>query len=108
MRRHLSSACFSIGTLWAAAGVMKMVFGAHVTVPFLPPFGLEHVAILPAMITGLVWFGIGAVAGRGAPREDESALPSHVPAPALPGEHGTSPIFAQQTRRADPVSVKRE
>lgn len=66
MRRFLSLACFTLGTLWAAAGVLRFLFGVRMTLPILPPFGLERVVVVPSVVTGLVLFAIGAVLGRQA------------------------------------------
>ena len=74
MRRFLSLTCFTLGTLWAAAGVLKLLFGVRMTLPILPPFGLERVAVVPSVLTGLVLFAIGAVLGREASATDERAL----------------------------------
>jgi hypothetical protein len=79
MRRFLSSACFSLGTVWAAAGILKLLFGVRLTLPLLPPFGLEQIAIVPSLLTGLVLFAIGALLGRavdapGARMSDDTSL----------------------------------
>lgn len=108
MRRHLSSACFAIGTLWVAAGVLKMVFGAQVMLPLVPPFGLDRVSIVPSLFTGLLWFGFGAVIGRGAPRDDAERSLSDAPSASLPHAHITAPHMVPQARQAEPVRVTRE
>jgi hypothetical protein len=90
MRRFLSSACFTFGSIWAAAGILKAVFGVRLTLPLLPPLGLEHVAVIPSLVTGLVLFAIGAVLGRAATTrdglklDDASLEPAAVLAEPLP------------------------
>ena len=87
MRRFLSSACFIIGTVWAAAGILKILFGVRLTLPLLPPFGLEQVAIAPSLVTGLILFAIGAVLGRGANVADRRIFDSEaLESEALLGE----------------------
>jgi hypothetical protein len=74
MRRFASSACFTFGSVWAAAGILKLLFGVRLTLPLLPPLGLGQVAVIPSLITGLVLFSIGAVLGRGANASDGLTL----------------------------------
>jgi|KBSMisStaDraftv2_1062788.scaffolds.fasta_scaffold1464169_2 hypothetical protein len=72
MRRFLSSACFVVGTVWSAAGVLKFLFGIRLTLPVLPPLGLEQVAVGRSIAIGLALFAFGAVLAR-ARRQPETA-----------------------------------
>jgi hypothetical protein len=72
MRRFLSSACFVLGTVWSAAGVLKLLFGTRLTLPLLPPLGLEQIAVARSITIGLALFAFGAVLAR-ARRQLETA-----------------------------------
>jgi hypothetical protein len=72
MRRFLSSACFILGTVWSAAGVLKLLFGTRITLPILPPLGFEQIAVARSITIGLASFAFGAVLGR-ARRQLETA-----------------------------------
>jgi hypothetical protein len=65
MRRFLSSACFALGVVWTTAGAFKFLFGVQLTLPLLPPLGLERVAVVPSIAIGLVLFAVGAVLAKG-------------------------------------------
>lgn len=59
-RRLLGQACYVLGTLWVASGVLKAVFGVMITLPILPPLGLERVHEGSAIITGCCLYFAGA------------------------------------------------
>jgi len=96
MRRFLSSACFTFGSIWAAAGILKLVFGVRLTLPLLPPLGLEQVAVIPSLVTGLVLFATGAVLGRAASALDGRQLDVSLEPAALLGEQ--LPLVATPVR----------
>jgi hypothetical protein len=103
MRRVMSSACFTLGIVWATAGAFKLLFGVTLTLALLPPLGLERVAVVPSVAIGLVLFAVGALLEKGANpiakvRPLNAATASHelldvsegaVVPPVLPG--GASP-----------------
>ena len=72
MRRFFSSACFVLGTVWSAAGTLKLLFGVRVTLPLLPPLGLEQVSVAPSIAIGLAFFATAAILAR-VPRRTEAA-----------------------------------
>jgi hypothetical protein len=86
MRRFLSSACFTFGSIWAAAGILKAVFGVRLTLPLLPPLGLEQVAVIPSLVIGLVLFAAGAVLGRAASTRDARKLDASLEPAAVLGD----------------------
>lgn len=59
-RKSIAGACFFLGSIWAAAGVFKMLFGVRITLSLLPPLGLERVDPLPALAVGLGFCVLGA------------------------------------------------
>jgi hypothetical protein len=60
IRAILARACTGLGTLWTAAGVLKLIFGIRVTFPVFPPIDLERVAAWPAVAIGLLLVFLGA------------------------------------------------
>jgi hypothetical protein len=70
LRAILSGTCFGIGTVWAVAAALKMIFGVAITLPILPPLALERVDVARSLVIALVWFAAGAVVGRYAPVRD--------------------------------------
>ena len=66
MRRFISSACFALGVVWTTAGAFKLLFGVQLTLPLLPPLGLERVAVAPSLAIGLALFVVGALLAKRA------------------------------------------
>jgi hypothetical protein len=66
MRRFMSSACFTLGVIWTTAAAFKLLLGVQLTLPLLPPLGLERVAVAPSIAIGLVLFAVGALLAKGA------------------------------------------
>ena len=58
--RGIAKACAALGTLWTAAGVLKLIFGIRITLPLFPPLDLERVSILPSLTVGLFLVFAGA------------------------------------------------
>ena len=90
LRRGASALAFALGSVWGVAGAFKLLFGTQLTLPILPPLGLERVAAVPAMIVAIVCFGVAAWLGRsrhsspatnpGLPRADKLLLDDANPA----------------------------
>jgi hypothetical protein len=59
-RKAIAGGCFFLGSIWAAAGVFKMIFGVRITFSLLPPFGLERVNPLPALVVAFGFCVLGA------------------------------------------------
>jgi hypothetical protein len=72
-RRALSSAVFGVGSVWAVAGVFKLLFGTQLTLPILPPLGLERVAPWPSIGVAIGLFALGGWLGRSARRAASEA-----------------------------------
>ena len=66
LRGFLSNACFALSSVWAAAGILKLVFGIRITFPLFPPIDLERVAVVPAIGVALGLAVVGAWLGRSA------------------------------------------
>lgn len=66
MRRFMSAVCFALGVVWTTAGAFKLLFGVQLTLPLLPPLGLERVAVAPSLAIGLALFAVGALLAKGA------------------------------------------
>ena len=64
--RTLSTTAFALGGMWAAAGVLHLVFGVAVTFPLLPPIDLGRVHDGTAFASALCYVGAGALLGRSA------------------------------------------
>ena len=72
--RTLSTTCFALGGMWAAAGVLHLVFGVAVTFPLLPPIDLGRVHVETAFATAFCFVVAGAVLGRRTARREVRAL----------------------------------
>jgi hypothetical protein len=59
-RKAIAGGCFFLGSIWAAAGVFKMIFGVRITFSLLPPLGLERVDPLPALVVAFGFCVLGA------------------------------------------------
>lgn len=59
-RKAIAGGCFFLGSLWAAAGVFKMLFGVRITLSLLPPLGLERVDPLPSLVAAFGFCVLGA------------------------------------------------
>ena len=71
VRKSLAGGCFFLGSIWAAAGAFKLIFGVRITYPLLPPIGLERVNPLSALVVALGFCILGAWLERSS---RESAL----------------------------------
>ena len=49
-----------LGTIWAAAGALKLIFGVRITLPLFPPLDLQQVAVWPSLGIGLALVFLGA------------------------------------------------
>lgn len=72
LRSGVANTCFGLGTIWAVAGAMKMIFGTAITFVLLPPLALERVDVTRSLVVALVWFVVGALVGRYAPVREYS------------------------------------
>jgi hypothetical protein len=63
-RKTLSAVCFSLSSVWGVAAVCKLMFGVQVAIFFLPPLGLERVAVVPSLVVAAVLLFTGAWLGR--------------------------------------------
>lgn len=106
-RQVLAKASFGLGTVWGVAGAFKILFGVRLTLPLLPPLGLEHVAAFPALGAALGFFALGAVLGRvstdlGSANEREPGLEEHRSA-----QLGASDVNqSMPSRRATPLPLR--
>ena len=104
-RKALADCSYFLGSVWGAAGALKLIFGIRITFPLFPPIDLERVSPGPAIAIALGLFALGAWLGRGtaapAGRPDlESLAPPHealfaargVPAPRASAVPRTTPI----------------
>ncbi len=64
LRTGLSRVCFGLGSVWAVAGAARLIFGTRITIPILPPLGLEQVRAWEALVAALGLFGAAAWLGR--------------------------------------------
>jgi hypothetical protein len=108
LRRVLSSACFAISSVWAAAGVLKLIFGVRITFPIFPPIDLDRVAAVPAIGVALGLAVVGALVGRASlpsPEREPQGIgavdPQLLPLSAIPT---SSPA---EVRPPTPVSTRR-
>ncbi|HET7552487.1 MAG TPA: hypothetical protein VFK04_14450 [Gemmatimonadaceae bacterium] len=81
-RKVLADCSYFLGSVWGAAGALKLIFGVRITFPLFPPIGLERVSPGPAIAVALGLFALGAWLGRGTEaaadrREIQSLEPSH-------------------------------
>src|SRR3982751_2349147 len=76
MRSALGKVCFGLGSVWTAAGVLKLIFGIRITFPLFPPLDLERVAPGPAITVGLLLVFVGAWLER-------RRVPEHHASPAI-------------------------
>ncbi len=81
-RKALADCSYFLGSVWGAAGALKLIFGVRITFPIFPPIDLERVSPGPAIAIALGLFALGAWLGRGTEptadrRETESLEPSH-------------------------------
>jgi hypothetical protein len=80
-RKALADFSYFLGSVWGAAGALKLIFGIRITFPLFPPIDLERVSPGPAIAIALGLFVLGAWLGRGTGatadhREIESLEPS--------------------------------
>lgn len=106
-RRAVSGACFALGSLWAGAGVLKLLFGVRITLPIFPPLDLDRVLVVPAIGIGLGLAILGAWLGRTQPynRSREAAGVGASDQPLFaPGSVPESSPSAKRT--ATPLSTR--
>jgi hypothetical protein len=72
-RKTISGICFSLSSVWGIAAFCKLAFGVQVAIFFLPPLGLERVAVLPSMAVTAGLLFIGARLGRNRESHDVSS-----------------------------------
>ena len=80
-RKTLADCSYFLGSVWGAAGALKLIFGVRIIFPLFPPIDLERVSPWPAIAVALGLFALGAWLGRGTEtaanrREIESLEPS--------------------------------
>jgi hypothetical protein len=71
-RLALAKICFGLGSIWTAAGVLKLIFGVRVTLPLLPPLDLERVS--PDRRYSLAWCSCSSVRGSNERRFTGSSI----------------------------------
>jgi hypothetical protein len=81
-RKVLADCSYFLGSVWGAAGALKLIFGIRITFPLFPPVDLERVSPGPAIAVAVGLFALGAWLGRGteatAGRPDlDSLAPPH-------------------------------
>ena len=104
-RKALADCSYFLGSVWGAAGALKLIFGIRITFPLFPPIDLERVSPGAAIAVAVGLFALGAWLGRGteapAGRPDtESLAPPHeallaagrVPAPPASAAARATPI----------------
>jgi hypothetical protein len=75
-RRSIAAGCNALGTVWTAAGVLKLVFGVRITFVLFPPIDLGRVNVASSLIIGLVLIVAGAWFRRSALSLDHAEEPS--------------------------------
>lgn len=106
-RKALADCSYFLGSVWGAAGVLKLIFGVRITFPLFPPIDLERVSPVPAIAIALGLFALGAWLGRGTEaaadhREMESLEPSREAELGVGGMDATPALVA--TRAAAPAT----
>ena len=101
-RKALADCSYFLGSVWGAAGALKLIFGIRITFPLFPPIDLERVSPGPAIAVALGLFALGAWLGRGTERaadhrEIESLEPSRE---AQLGAGGVDVMPASVAKRA--------
>lgn len=64
-RKALADFSYFLGSVWGAAGALKLIFGIRITFPLFPPIDLERVSPGPAIAIAFGLFALGAWLGRG-------------------------------------------
>jgi len=104
LRATIAGACHAVGGMWAAAAVLRLVFGAAITIPLLPPLDLARVNVVPALATALGFFAGGALIGRQRRQEPAGEVASaperSLPAPAAAPFTAHSPRAPEHARSA--------
>ena len=101
-RKALADFSYFLGSVWGAAGALKLIFGVRITFPIFPPIDLERVSPGPAIAIALGLFALGAWLGRGTEptgdrRETESLEASRE---AQLGAGGVDAVSASVATRA--------
>ena len=111
-RKALADCCYFLGSVWGAAGALKLIFGIRITFPLFPPIDLERVSPGPAIAVAVGLFALGAWLGRGteapAGRPDVESLAPSRDALLAAGGVPASPASAAQraTPRATPRATR--
>ncbi len=64
-----------LGTIWTAAGALKLIFGVRITLPLFPPLDLQQVSVWPSLGIGLALVFLGAWLRRtGAEKADREIV----------------------------------
>ena len=64
-----------LGTIWTAAGALKLIFGVRITLPLFPPLDLQQVSVWPSLGIGLALVFLGAWLRRtGAEKADRLSV----------------------------------
>lgn len=108
-RKALADCSCFLGSVWGAAGALKLIFGTRITFPLFPPIDLERVSPAPAIAVALGLFALGAWLGReteaaSGQRDVESLAP---PREAQLGAGGVPTSSAAVAPRA-PQSATRQ
>jgi hypothetical protein len=108
IRKALADCSYFLGSVWGAAGALKLIFGIRITFPLFPPIDLERVSPGPAIAIAVGLFALGAWLGRGteapAGRPDvESLAPPH---DALFTAGGVPVPPASAAQRATPIATR--
>jgi len=73
--KALADCCHFLGSLWGAAGALKLIFGVRITFPLFPPIDLERVSPAPAIAIAVGLFVLGGWLGRkGRPTAERSGI----------------------------------
>ena len=108
-RKALADCSYFLGSVWGAAGALKLIFGIRITFPLFPPIDLERVSPGPAIAVAVGLFALGAWLGRGteAPAagrpNTESLAPPHE---ALFAAEGVPAPPASAAAKATPIATR--
>lgn len=112
VRRVLGEVCNTLGVIWAAAGLLKLVFGVQITFPLFPPLDLTRVAPLDALGVAFVLVTCGAWLRRSARTvEDADDIAARwadrVPPSVGEGNPYTVPADVQANQAAEAGAAQR-
>jgi hypothetical protein len=106
-RKALADVSYFLGSVWGAAGALKLIFGIRITFPLFPPVDLERVSPGPAIAIALGLFALGAWLGRGTePTPDRQEMQSLEPPHAAQLGVGVEDVMSASvvTRTAAPAA----